>query len=215
MKKNRTEEEFQKALTEHLDTVYSAALRYTRNEVEAEDLVQDTYIKALRFRHRFEWGTNLRAWLLKILTNTFLNKYRKQQTGRKFYDLCEGDPVYDSFFDRLTGNYQNNPEEHMFNRFFMERLETALDRIPDDFRIVVVLSDVEELSYREISEILGCPIGTVMSRLHRARQLLKRELVDFAAEEGLLPTAEEQNTPEMAGNMIKLSDVKKGRGSKT
>lgn len=203
---SRFKEEYEKALLSHLDTLYSAAMRYTRNPAEAEDLVQDTYVKALRFQKQFAWGTNLKAWLLKILTNTFLNRCRHDQRHRKFVDMAESDPVYDAYFDQASSGFLDNPEEHVFRRFFDERIEACFQELPEEFRVAVVLSDVEGLSYKEIAEVLDCPIGTVMSRLHRGRQLLKRQLLDFAAD--MLPEAAKPASP-ARDNVVPLGPRKR------
>ncbi|MDD5306183.1 MAG: sigma-70 family RNA polymerase sigma factor [Deltaproteobacteria bacterium] len=181
----KARQEFEAACVEHLDALYAAALRMARNPVEAEELVQDTYVKAFRFVHKFEWGTNLKAWLFRILTNTFINSYRHRGHERRYAERAAVEPIYDEVLDQEARAYAADPEAHAFSAFFKEDLERALDDLPEEFRLVVVLSDMQELSYKEIAEMIGCPIGTVMSRLHRGRRLLQRELTDYAVEAGL------------------------------
>ncbi|MCP4599512.1 MAG: sigma-70 family RNA polymerase sigma factor [Proteobacteria bacterium] len=176
---------FERASLEHLDALYASALKLTRTPQDAEELVQDTYLKAFRFVHKFEWGTNLKAWLFRIQTNTFINEFRHKRHERHYLERAAAEPIYDEVFDREAQAYATNPETHAFTRFFKEDLERALDDLPDDFRVVVVLADIGGLSYKEIADMLGCPIGTVMSRLHRGRRLLQRELVDYAVEAGI------------------------------
>jgi RNA polymerase sigma-70 factor, ECF subfamily len=181
----KARQEFEAACVEHLDALYAAALRMARNPVEAEELVQDTYVKAFRFVHKFEWGTNLKAWLFRILTNTFINSYRHKGHERKYTERAAVEPIYDEVLDQEARAYAADPEAHVFTSFFKEDLTRALDDLPEEFRMVVVLSDLEEFSYKEIAEMIGCPIGTVMSRLHRGRKLLQRELIDYAVAAGI------------------------------
>jgi RNA polymerase sigma-70 factor (ECF subfamily) len=177
--------EFERACVEHLDDLYAAALRLSRNPAAAEELVQDTYVRALRFADGFEWGTNLKAWLFRILTNTFINDYRHKAHERRYLERAAAEPLYDEVLDREARAYASNPEAHAFTSFFREELERALDELPDEFRLVVVLADLQGFAYKEIAQMLGCPIGTVMSRLHRGRRLLQRELVDWAVAAGI------------------------------
>jgi RNA polymerase sigma-70 factor (ECF subfamily) len=181
----KAREEFEGACVEHLDDLYAAALRLSRNPTAAEELVQDTFVRALRFADGFEWGTNLKAWLFRILTNTFINDYRHRVHERRYLERAASEPLYDEVLDREARAYASNPEAHVFTAFFREELERALDDLPEEFRLVVVLADLQGFAYKEIAEMVGCPIGTVMSRLHRGRRLLQRELVDWAVASGL------------------------------
>lgn len=182
-RKNR--EEFERACVEYLDDLYAAALRLARNPTAAEELVQDTFVRALRFANSFEWGTNLRAWLFRILTNTFINDYRHKVHERRYLERAASESLYDEVLDREARAYASNPEAHAFTAFFRKELERALDELPEDFKVVVVLADLQGFAYKEIAEMVGCPIGTVMSRLHRGRRLMQRELVDWAVAAGL------------------------------
>ncbi|MBN2530920.1 MAG: sigma-70 family RNA polymerase sigma factor [Deltaproteobacteria bacterium] len=184
--KARTKQ-FESACMEYIDSLYASALKMTRNQTEAEELVQDTFVRAFRFKKNFEWGTNLKAWLFRILTNTFINDYRHKKHEQRYVERAAVEPLYDEVLNRHSAEYCSNPENHVFTKFFKEELEQALEELPDDFRMVVVLSDIEGFSYKEISEMLDAPIGTVMSRLHRGRKLLQRSLVDYAVEAGVIP----------------------------
>ena len=166
--------------------LYSAALRMTRNPADADDLVQETYLKAYRAYDSFTAGTNLKAWLYRILTNTYINKYRKDQRRPNEVELGELQDMY--LFRRLgetTGGATRSAEIEVLEQFVDSDIKDALESIPDHFRIPVLLADVEGFSYKEIAEVLDIPIGTVMSRLHRGRKALQRKLWNFAEERGL------------------------------
>jgi RNA polymerase sigma-70 factor (ECF subfamily) len=184
-KKTCRRPEFEQACVEYIDDLFAAALKMTRNRTSAEELVQDTYVRALRFAASFEWGTNLKAWLFRILTNTFINDYRHRKHERRYVERAAAEPIYDEVLDREARAYASDPEAHAFTAFFREELERALDELPEDFRVVVVLADLQGFSYKEIAAMISCPIGTVMSRLHRGRRLLQRQLVDYAVEAGI------------------------------
>lgn len=183
--KKQARREFEKACISHLDALYAGALKLTRSDTDAEELVQDTFVKAFRFAHKFEWGTNLKAWLFRIQSNTFINDYRHKGHERRYQERAATESIYDEVLDTEARAFASDPEKHAFNKFLGEELERAIDNLPDDFRLVVVLTDLQGFSYKEVAEILGCPIGTVMSRLHRARRMLQRELIDFAVDAGL------------------------------
>jgi RNA polymerase sigma-70 factor (ECF subfamily) len=176
--------EFERLLGEHMNGMYSLALRMTRNPLDAEDLVQETALKAYRYFHRFDAGTNFRAWVYRILTNNFINNYRrdKKAPGRTEMDAVsfkleeKGTGFWDQLDDR------NNA--YNYDDLFDDEINSAVDRLPDEYKIVVLLSDVEGLSYKEISDVIDHPIGTVMSRLHRGRRLLQKSLSKYAREKG-------------------------------
>jgi RNA polymerase sigma-70 factor (ECF subfamily) len=176
--------EFEQLTLEHMDALYGAALRYTKNERDAEDLVQDTVLRALRFQHRFEEGTHLRAWLFKILTNTFINKYRRSAKERQILD--ESDLDHGFFMSEETARAARDPEGDILAHLVSGDVQAALDSLPEDFRIAVVLADLQDFSYKEIADIMECPVGTVMSRLYRGRRLLQQKLREYAEQEGLI-----------------------------
>jgi RNA polymerase sigma-70 factor (ECF subfamily) len=173
---------------EHMPSLYSAALRMTRNAADAEDLVQETYLKAYRGFDSFTQGTNLKAWLYRILTNTFINRYRAAKRRPDETDLEEVEDFY--LYRRLGGlegvRASRSAEDELLDFFTEGEVRDAVESLPEQFRLAVLLADVEGFSYKEIAEILDIPIGTVMSRLHRGRKGLQKRLYDFAAERGLL-----------------------------
>ena len=171
----------------HMDTLFSVASRMTRGSSEAEDLVQDTILKAIRAKDQFEPGTNLKAWLLRILTNTFINKYRRGGMERGVLDGPTADTLVENWTSASTMRAVRDAESAVLKPLIEAELSAALDELPEDFRLAVILSDVEELSYKEIADVMGCPIGTVMSRLHRGRKLLQSRLRDHAEVLGILP----------------------------
>jgi len=173
------------ALT-HLDAMYGVACKLTRNPTDAEDLVQDAFVKAMRARQQFHAGTNLKAWLFRILTNTFINKYRRGGLERSVLDGPDADPLADGWVSASTMRQLRHPETIALTPLVEEEIRRALDLLPPEFRLAVVLCDVEEFSYEEISQIMGCPIGTVMSRLHRGRKILQRSLYNHALALGIV-----------------------------
>jgi RNA polymerase sigma-70 factor (ECF subfamily) len=173
------------ALT-HLDAMYGVACKLTRNPTEAEDLVQDALVKAMRAREQFQAGTNLKAWLFRILTNTFINKYRRGGLERAVLEGPDADPLADGWVSASTMRQLRDPETLALMPIVEQEIQRALDALPAEFRLAVVLCDVEEFSYDEIAKIMGCPIGTVMSRLHRGRKLLQRALYNHALALGIV-----------------------------
>ncbi|HEX7094734.1 MAG TPA: sigma-70 family RNA polymerase sigma factor [Acidimicrobiales bacterium] len=166
----------------YMDSLYNAALRLTRNASDAEDLVQETYLRAYRGFGGFEDGTNLRAWLYRILTNTFINNYRAK---KRRPDETELDEVEDLYLYRKLGGLEaatvgRSAEDELMDWFTDAEVKEAVEALPEQFRLAVLLADVEGFSYKEIAEILDVPIGTVMSRLHRGRKALQRRLYEFA-----------------------------------
>ena len=172
---------FEREALPHLDTVYRVALRFTGDPTRAQDLVQDTMLKAYRSWHRYEPGTNVRAWLLTILRNTFINEYRKEKQRGPTVDISTAETF--SLFDAVQ---EDDPEGKFFNQIVDEEVLRAIDALPDEFRETLTLSDVEGMTYQEIADITGAPVGTVKSRLFRARRALQRKLYDYAVEMGYI-----------------------------
>jgi RNA polymerase sigma-70 factor (ECF subfamily) len=179
-------ERFERDVIPLLPSLYGAAMRLTRNPADAEDLIQDTYLRAFRGFAGFKEGTNLKAWLYRILTNSFINTYRKRQREPQTVDGPDDiDEWY--LFDRLGAqSVQGSAESEVLDRMPDEDVKRALESIPENFRMAVLLADVEGFSYKEIAEITDVPIGTVMSRLHRGRKALEKALWDTAKERGLV-----------------------------
>ncbi len=165
--------------------LYSAALRMTHNSADAEDLVQETYLRGFRSYASFEAGTNLRAWLFRILTNTFINTYRAKQRRPQETDLADVEDLY--MYRRLPAlaAASRSAEDQLFDLFTDDEVKQALEDLPEAFRLPVLLADVEGFSYKEMAEMLEIPIGTVMSRLHRGRKAMQKRLFDYAQARGL------------------------------
>ena len=179
---------FAEQAMEHMASLYTAALRMTRNPADAEDLVQETYLKAYRAFGSFQEGTNLKAWLYRILTNTFINSYRSR---KRRPEQTEIDDVEDLYLYRRLGGLEaaaagRSAEEEVIDRFTDDEVKEAIESLPEQFRMAVLLADVEGFSYKEIAEILEIPIGTVMSRLHRGRRALQKSLYEFGMARGLV-----------------------------
>ena len=178
--------DFERDAMEFAPQLYSAALRMTRNPADAEDVVQETFLKAYRAYDSFTEGTNLKAWLYRILTNTYINKYRKAQRRPNEVELGELQDLY--LYKRLgeSSGATESAESTALDMFVDEDIIDAIESLPENFRLPVLYADVEGFSYKEIAEILDIPIGTVMSRLHRGRKALQRKLWNLAVEHGLV-----------------------------
>lgn len=186
-----TREDFTHDAMQHAPQLFSTAMRMTRNRSDAEDLVQETFIKAWRSFTTYQQGTNLRAWLFRIMTNTYINKYNAQQRKPTETELDDVEELF--LYKRLGAVDQSqlsqSAEDQMLSLFTDDEVKKALEELPDQFRIPVLMSDVEGFSYKEIAEILEIPLGTVMSRLHRGRKLMQKMLYEYAKERGLINEA--------------------------
>ena len=180
-------ERFERDVLPLLPSLYGGALRLTRNPQDAEDLVQETYLRAYRGFEGFREGTNLRAWMYRILTNTFINSYRKKQREPVTVSVSDEDTPDWYLYDRIGSSVaQPSAESEVLEQIPDEDVQRALEELPEVFRMAVLLADVEGFSYKEIAEILDIPIGTVMSRLHRGRKALQRALWETVRERGLV-----------------------------
>lgn len=188
----------------HMDSIYSSALYMTKNERDAEDLTQDTFLKAFRNFHQYKPGTNCRAWLFRIMVNTFLNKNRRKTREMSFLDEVE---VNDPNASMVTEGSAHllDPEAGYLHQLFSDTVKSALEGIPADFRTAVVLADLQDFSYKEIADIMDCPVGTVMSRIFRGRRLLQKRLRDYAVDQGIVE--DETSNSEV----VSMDDFKKRR----
>ncbi len=180
------EAEFEQAAMPYIDALYNTAYRMTRNAQDAEDLVQETYLKAYRAFDRFEAGTNLKAWLFKILKNSFINEYRRRQHVPPQSDFADIEESFENQVSEEASGRMPSPEQDLLEKVLDEDVQRAIDELPEDYRMVVLLADLEGFSYKEISDILEIPVGTVMSRLYRGRRLLERVMLQYAREHGYL-----------------------------
>lgn len=178
--------DFDSQMMPYLDSLYNTAYRMTRSAEDAEDLVQETYFKAYKYYDKFEEGTNLKAWLFKILKNTFINNYRKRKLEPRSVDFAEIEDSFERIVRRDNADQPADPESEYFTGVLDDDVKKALDSLPYDYRMVVILADLEDFSYKEIAEILDCPVGTVMSRLYRGRKLLEKVLLKYARQHGYI-----------------------------
>lgn len=194
IKQTRTHERgwnFEAAAMPFVDALYNTAFRMTRNAEDAQDLVQETYLKAYKYYDKFAEGTNFKAWLFKIMKNTFINNYRKRQQAPPQSDFAD---IEESFESQVSDDYRRrikDPEEELLENVLDEDLQHAIDDLPPDYRMVVLLADLENFSYKEIADILEVPVGTVMSRLYRGRRLLEEAMLRYAREHGYLGEGDE------------------------
>jgi RNA polymerase sigma-70 factor (ECF subfamily) len=214
LQRRKQRRDFEEIAVPHLGVLYGAAFRLTRNPRDAEDLVQDVILRAYRFWDSFERDSNCKAWLFKILTNTFINGYQKAKRSREVLSAAVSEQqVTDGVLVHEGSQSQRDPEGILLDRSLSEDVARALAEIPADFRLAVVLCDVEGFSYKEIAEIMECPVGTVMSRLHRGRRLLKQSLREFAIAQGIVkpesPAKDADHTS--SASMIRLDDYRRSR----
>lgn len=195
---NNKKKKFETESLKYMDNLYYLAIRFTGNEASASDLVQETYLKAFSNYKKFQEDTNLKAWLFRILTNTFINDYRKRRRENLIMDFTENESVYYNWLDDSVKKENKSPENKYFFKNLGEEIYKELDSLPDNFKMMILYADVYEFSYKEISEIIDAPIGTVMSKLFRARKLLQTKLYHRAEEMGLLKENKKNN------NIIKL-----------
>ncbi len=181
----RKQEDFEEEIIPHLDAMYNFALRLTSDPNDAEDLVQDTIVKAFRFFSSYEKGTNAKAWLFRILKNSYINNYRKKSKQPNQVDYDEVSSFYETI--RADRTDTSDLEDRMFRELIDDDISNALEELPEDFRTVVLLCDVEGFTYEEIANMLDVPIGTIRSRLHRGRNLLKAQLMEYAQKRGYQP----------------------------
>jgi RNA polymerase sigma-70 factor (ECF subfamily) len=179
---SKKQRDFNEEILPHLDAMYNFALRLTADPNDAEDLVQDTIVKAYRFFDSDEKGTNAKAWLFRILKNSYINTYRKKSKKPNQVDYDEVATFYETIRDERTDT--SDLEDRMFRELIDDHISQALDQLPEDFRTVVLLCDVEGFTYEEIANMLDVPIGTIRSRLHRGRNLLRSELLEYAERKG-------------------------------
>ena len=178
--------DFEAAAMPFVDSLYNTAYRMTRNAEDAEDLVQESYLKAYKYYDKFQEGTNFKAWLFKILKNTFINNYRRRQQRPPQSDFAEIEESFETQVSDEVRRRIKSPEEELLEDVLDEDVQRALDELPSDYRMAVLLADLEGFSYKEIAEILELPVGTVMSRLYRGRKLLEASMLSYARDHGYL-----------------------------
>ena len=185
-RKKELKVEFERVALPQLSHLYTSAFYLTKDKAEAEDLVQETYIRALRFFDKFKPGTNCRAWLLTILRNLFINRYRQKRQEPEKVDWERIEQVYESMVEQGEKAERDNPENHLISQLMDEEVERALRELPEEYRMAIVLVDIEELSYEEAAKVMECAIGTVRSRISRGRRILQVALRNYALERGLI-----------------------------
>jgi RNA polymerase sigma-70 factor (ECF subfamily) len=195
---------FEAEVLPHLDAMQRTALRLTRSQSDADDLVQDAVLKAYRFFDHYESGTNIRAWLLKILTNLFFSKHRRNHLDGEVRSMADSDPIADGWMGAATMGPNRDPEGIVERPLLGASIARAMDDLPEEFRAVLVLADIEGLTYREVADAMGSPMGTVMSRLHRARRAVAQKL-------GIQMPEEDRSARESAATAVVSLDAYKKR----
>lgn len=222
LQRRKQRRDFEETALPHLGSLFGAAFRLTRNARDAEDLVQDVMLRAYRFWDGFEPDSNCKAWLFKILTNTFINQYQKSKRHREVLSAAMNEQeATDGVLVHEGALAQRDPEGILLDQSLSEDVARALAALPADFRLAVVLCDVEGFSYKEIADIMDCPVGTVMSRLHRGRRLLRQSLRDFALAHGFVRPGANDAAPAGSASgegphgdgadMIQLDDYRRSR----
>ncbi len=185
-RKGALKTEFERVALPQLSHIYTSAFYLTRDKTEAEDLVQETYLRAFRFFNKFQPGTNCRAWLLSILRNLFINRYRQKRKEPEKVDWEKIEQVYESMVQQGEKAERDNPENQLISRLMDEEVERALRELSEEYRMAIVLVDIEELSYEEAAKVMECAIGTVRSRVSRGRRMLQVALRNYALKRGLI-----------------------------
>ncbi len=194
----RRQDSFHTEALPHLDALFNAATYLTRDTREAEELVQETLLKAYRFWSRYKAGTNCKAWLFRILTNTHINRNRNRRRDLVYLDSVDGEGAADDVGLADTSGFYRDPEADYLYGLVHDDVRNAVEALPEDFKVPVVLVDLQDFSYKEVAEIMECPIGTVMSRLHRGRKLLQKKLRGRAVEAGIVADSPETEPVEPA-----------------
>ncbi len=209
-----TQADFEREVMPHMQSLYGVAMRMTKSESDAEDLVQDAILRAYRFWDGFESGTNARAWLMRIMTNLFRNRYRERAREQEILDEAEASTAN---VGQFQGSAPRDAESALFGRMLSRDVEKALALLPPEFRLPVILADLEDLSYKEIADIMECPAGTVMSRLYRGRRMLQKMLSDYASKAATAGEATAESPAEPAAeskpqeNLVDFESFKRNR----
>ena len=207
--------DFERQALPHVDSLYGAAYRLTRNPRDAEDLVQDSLLRAYRFWDSFQQDSNCKAWLLRIVTNTFINEYQRRKRSREILDAASAEQeATDGVLVHADAHDKQSPERALVEASVSDDVQRALEQLPDDFRTAVILCDMQGLSYKEIAEIMQCPVGTVMSRLFRGRKLLAAALREFALTEGYVKPTETEAKDDKTIDLEKYRAAKAREGSR-
>ena len=210
IRKSKKQRAFEAEAMPHIGALYGAAMRLTRSASDAEDLVQETFMKAFKAFDQYEAGTNCKAWLFRIQTNTFINKYRRKVKEREILEGNERVAAQHFLIHPQSKRRTLDPQGHIVDKFLSDEVLKALEHVPVDFRVVVELSDIGGLSYKEVADAVGIPVGTVMSRLFRGRRILQEQLFDYAVKEGVLHPQRDSDTD----SPLSLEDYRKRRARK-
>jgi RNA polymerase sigma-70 factor, ECF subfamily len=198
--------DFEREVMPHLRLLHGVALRMCRCTGDAEDLVQEAVLRAYRFWDSFEAGTNCKAWLLRILTNTFRNRYREREREQEILGEAES---CEAHLSQFQGQSPHDAESALFGRMISRDVEKALAALPEEFRLPVILADLEDLSYKDIADVMDCPAGTVMSRLYRGRKMLQKLLYDYAVESGIIHGQQAEASEKDSAQVVDLNGFRK------